>query len=199
MNFDIKKVPPNIGYYLAGFVDAEGSFSVSFVAKRSMKSVASKSLEESMDLLLLRKQSDSFPWKIVPSFAVDQKERHILALLRKHLQCGNLTTSKEGISTYQVSNINALKDYIVPFFKKYRFHSAKKQRDFSNFCQILKILEKEILMQEDIEKILSLRLNTAAVIANRKYSDSVILSYYLKKSSETNTPDSEVLRKERNS
>nr|YP_009184900.1 putative LAGLIDADG homing endonuclease [Jenufa minuta]YP_009184933.1 putative LAGLIDADG homing endonuclease [Jenufa minuta]ALO63011.1 putative LAGLIDADG homing endonuclease [Jenufa minuta]ALO63014.1 putative LAGLIDADG homing endonuclease [Jenufa minuta] len=179
MNFDVKHVPPHIGYYLAGFIDAEGSFCVSFSPKTSSEG-------KIMD------------WQVRPVFSVSQKERPIIALFKRHLKCGTVRTDKRGISVYEVTSKNALCTHIVPFFKKYGFLSAKKKRDFSSFCQILKILENFPLTKQDISHILALRINTPVIIANRRYSDKFILSSLhqsihidvITQSSETNTPNS---------
>lgn len=188
MNFDVKKVKPEIGHYLAGFADAEGSFYVSFSPKRNGN-------------------NEITSWKINPAFSVDQNERHIVAQFKKHLKCGTVSTNeKTNVSTYRVLNVVSLREYIVPFFKKFSFQSAKKKRDFSNFVQVLEILEasrnSSCPSKEDIERILALRVNTKAIVANRIYSDQVILSSLektihideIKQSSETNTPNSEELQ-----
>ena len=65
MAFRPEITQPNIGYYLAGFADGEGSFNVSF-----------------------RKRKDyAMPWKISLCFNVSQKDKVILAMYKKHLQC----------------------------------------------------------------------------------------------------------------
>lgn len=188
MNFDVKKIKPEIGHYLAGFTDAEGSFYVTFSPKRN-------------------KNNEITSWKITPIFSVSQKERHIVAQFKKHLKCGTVNTNENTkVSTYQVSNTSALREHIVPFFKKFGFQSAKKKRDLSNFVQVLDILKNSFdslrPSKEDIERILALRINTEAVITNRIYSDETILSSLqktihideIKQSSETNTPNSERLQ-----
>lgn len=197
MNFDIKKVKPEIGHYLAGFADAEGSFYVSFSPK-------------------LNEHDEITSWKVNPRFSVNQKERHIVAQFKKHLKCGNVgTNEKTRVSTYRVSNVSSLREQIVPFFKKFAFQSAKKKRDLANFVQVLEILENSLdsscPSKEDIERILALRVNTVAIISNRIYSDEIILASLqktipplsenrgihideIKQSSETNTPNSKELQ-----
>ena len=181
MNFDLKKIQPETGFYLAGFTDAEGSFFVSFSPK-------------------IDKNNDIYSWYVNPVFSVSQKERHIIAQFKKHLKCGTVNTnSKNGISTFTVTSLHAIRNHIVPFFKKFGFQSSKKKTDFSNFCKVLKILERDQLTKSNFQEILSLRVNTECIIAKRKYSDEKILSTLdtkihinqLKKSSETNTPNSE--------
>lgn len=186
MNFDVKKIKLEIGYYLAGFVDAEGCFCISFSPSTKVNS----------------NNINTF-WKVNPIFNVSQKERHIIAQFKKHLQCGTVITNKKTqISTYTVTSLFAVRNNIIPFFKKFGFQSAKKKKDFSNFVQVLDILENSpILNKNNIEQILALRVNTTAVIANRVYSDQVIRSSLnnpnyieeIKKSSETNTPNSEII------
>lgn len=188
MNFDVKKIKTEIGHYLTGFTDAEGSFSVSFSPKRN-------------------ENDEITSWKVRPAFGIAQKERHIVAQFKKHLKCGTVNTNeKTNVSTYTVSNVSSLREHIVPFFKKFGFQSAKKKRDFSNFVQVLDILKDSLdpscPSKEDIERILALRVNTKAIVANRIYSDEVILSSLektihideIKQSSETNTPNSEELQ-----
>ena len=181
MNFDAKKIKLEVGFYLAGFTDAEGCFHVGFSPKRNQN-------------------NEITSWKVRPLFSIAQKERHIVAQFKKHLKCGTVSTNeKTDVTTYTVSNVSSLREHVVPFFKKFNFQSAKKKRDFSNFVQVLEILEDSIdpscPSKEDIERILALRVNTKAIVANRIYSDEVIIHIdEIKQSSETNTPNSEELQ-----
>ena len=196
MNFDAKKIKPEIGYYLAGFTDAEGCFCISLSPKRNENNKVTS-------------------WKVVPIFIITQKERHIIAQFKKHLKCGSVNTNeKSKVSTYTVTNLFSLREHIIPFFKKYNFQSAKKKRDFSNFIQVLDILKDSLnpscLSKEEIGRIIKLRVNSDAIVSNRTYSNEFILSSLentihiedplhskkvkeIKQSSETNTPNSERL------
>ena len=151
-----------IGFYIAGFVDGEGSFNVS-----------------------VRKRDDyKNKFKISLCFNVSQKDKVILALLKRHIGCGTLRQRKDGIWYYEVNNFNAICEKVIPFFKKYSFLSAKKKRDFSKFTQIAEIIKKEEhLSQEGIAKILTLR-NQMNDGGNRKRTDDEILTK-LQESSET--------------
>lgn len=166
MTLNTRKVPTNIGYYLAGFADGEGSFNVSF-----------------------RKRKDySQPWKISLCFNVSQKDRIILALFKKHLQCGTLRQREDGIWYYEVNNFTAIIENVIPFFKCFGFLSAKKKRDFSKFQRLAKLIGNgEHLTEAGIKKILEIRgeMNDRGV-GRRKYTDNEILQYLqLEKSSET--------------
>ena len=153
---------PEIGFYLAGFADGEGSFNVSFRPRNDYKQ----------------------PWKISLCFNISQKEKEILALYKHHLGCGTLRARPDGIWYYKVNNFNAIWEKVIPFFKKYRFLSAQKKKNFSKFCQIAEIIKKnEHLTEEGIKKILKIRsaMNQGG---KRRYSDEEILKR-LQKSSET--------------
>ncbi len=151
-----------LGYYLAGFADGEGSFNVSFRPRQDYK----------------------IPWKISLCFNISQKDKVILALFKHHLGCGTLRSRPDGVWYFEVNNFNAIREKIIPFFKKHHFLSAKKKRDFSKFCEISKMIENgEHLKCDGIQTILKIRkeMNDGG---NRKYTDTQILQAF-QKSSET--------------
>lgn len=152
--FNPRQIPSNVGYYLAGFTDGEGSFNVSF-----------------------RRRTDyQIPWKISLCFNISQKDQVILYQFKTHLQCGSIRERKnDGVWYYEVNNFNAIQNNIIPFFNRFGFLSAKKKRDFSKFKQIAKLIEnKDHLTIEGIEKILTIRkeMNDGG---KRRYSDEEIL------------------------
>ena len=149
-----RQIPSDLGNYLAGFTDGEGSFNVSF-----------------------RKREDyKIPWKISLSFNVSQKDPVILSLFKKHLKCGSMRERKDdGIWYYEVTNFSAIQNNVIPFFNRFGFLSAKKKRDFSKFKKIAKLIErKDHLTLEGIKEILKIRkeMNDGG---KRKYSDEEIL------------------------
>jgi len=136
VNFRIAKVPPEIGYYLAGFTDGEGSFNVSFRPRR--------------DYLI--------PWKVSLSFNVSQKDRVILALFKTQLGCGTLRGRPDGVWYFEVTNINAIIENVIPFFERFSFLSAKKKRDFAKFKQIVTLMKSGAHLTADgIKQILKIR------------------------------------------
>ena len=158
MAIDIKQVPERIGYYLAGFADGEGSFNVSF-----------------------RKRKDyAMPWKVSLCFNVSQRDKVILTLFKKHLKCGTLRSRTDGVWYYEVNNINAIDENVIPFFNRFGFLSAKKKRDFSKFKQLAKIIkEGKHLNKTGIQTIIDIRkeMNDGGV-GKRKYSDEAILKFF---------------------
>jgi LAGLIDADG endonuclease len=129
------QIPLDKAYYIAGFADGEGSFNTSF--------------RQRSDYLL--------GWKITPVFNISQKERTILALIKRHLKCGTIRYRKDGVWAYEVETRAALRDTIIPFFNTFRFLSEKKKADFQRFQRILAILDKHrSTTYADLERILVL-------------------------------------------
>ena len=165
MKLNVKKIPPPIGYYLAGFADGEGSFNVSF----------------------RRRKDYSMPWKISLCFNVSQRDKVILALYKRWLNCGTLRGRPDGVWYFEVNNFTAITQNVIPFFNHFGFLSAKKKRDFSKFKEISRIIsEKDHLNKDGIIKILSIRkqMNDGGA-GRRKFSDQQILEVFQGKSSET--------------
>ncbi len=161
---DVKKIPSDIGYYLAGFADGEGSFNVSFRPRNDYRQ----------------------PWKVSLCFNISQKDRVILALFKKHLKCGTLRSRNDGVWYFEVNNLTAIIENVIPFFERFRFLSAKKKRDFAKFVQIAKLMKDGAhLTKEGVEEILRIRskMNDGG---KRRYSDAEILRrFQTEESSET--------------
>lgn len=154
MIYNPKKVPPHIGFYLAGFTDGEGSFNVSF----------------------LRSNDYTCGWKISACFNVSNKDKVILTIFKKYLECGTIRSRPDGVWYYEVNDLDMILNHVVPFFKNFGFLSAKKKNDFSKFCKILEILTADTpYLRENVKKILALR-NQMNGGCKRKFSDEEILA-----------------------
>ena len=181
MTFEIKEINPELGFSLAGFADAEGSFNFSF--------------------LIQNKKTKRESWKIRPCFNICQKESEVLTYFSTLFGCGTLITNeKTKVTTFSVTSIKDLCEKIVPFFKRFPFESAKKKRDLSNFIQVLEILNKPgEVTRVDLERVLALRINTESIVRNRTYTDQYLIDNWpetivveeINKSPETTTPKSE--------
>lgn len=115
--FNPKKVPPRIGYYLAGFADGEGSFNVSFRPRSDYKN----------------------PWKVSLCFNVSQKDKVILTLFKRWLGCGTLRSRPDGVWYFEVNNLVAIRDNVIPFFSSNLvFYRPKRKGIFQSFanCRI---------------------------------------------------------------
>ena len=158
----MQQINTNVGHYLAGFADGEGSFNISFRPRNDYK----------------------IPWKVSPCFNVSQREKVILTLFKRYLECGTMRQRSDGVWYFEVNNLNAICENVIPFFKRYRFLSQKKKRDFSKFCQLAKMLkEGKQFSEEGIKEILAVRKNMNDG-GKRKYFDKKILEK-IKESSET--------------
>src|SRR3989338_2772996 len=110
-----------LGYFLAGFVEGEGSFNVS----------------------LRRKADYRVSWQVVLSFNVSQKDPFVLHLLQHELDCGIIKTRKrDGLFSFDATNPQDVIHKVIPYFKRYPVLSQTKQRNFGLFCQIANLMDK---------------------------------------------------------
>ena len=160
----VERIPSDIGYYLAGFADGEGSFNVSFRPRSDYRQ----------------------PWKVSLCFNISQRDRVVLTLFQKYLECGTMRQRADGVWYYEVNMLGAILDNVVPFFGRFSFLSAKKKRDFAKFCEIAEILRRgEHNSEIGIIRILEIRreMNDGG---NRRYEEAEIRSrFHSGESSET--------------
>ena len=161
---NINHIPDKIGYYFAGFVDGEGSFHLTFRRRKDYKQ----------------------PWKISLCLNISQKDKILLALIKRHLKCGTIRYKSGDVWMFEVNNLTAIRENVIPFFNKFGFLSAKKKRDYAIFKKMAQHMAKgDHLQREGIVKLLKLRRNMNDG-GKRKYSEAEILSVFkAKKSSET--------------
>ncbi len=127
----------NIGYFLAGFVEGEGSFNIS-----------------------LRKKPDyKLSWQVVLSFNVSQKDLTLLRILKQKLGCGIIKIRKrDGIYSLDITNPGDIIQKVIPYFKKYPLISESKLKNFSIFCEVARIMQnQEHKTVEGLRKIVELR------------------------------------------
>ncbi len=116
-------------YWIVGFVDGEGTFSVSFN----------------------KNSTTSSGWQIFPEFVITQGAKSLIALeeINKFFNCGKLYVNrrkdnhKENLYRYCVRSFKDLEEKIVPFFQRHSLRTAKKE-DFNKFVQILSLMKKRI-------------------------------------------------------
>jgi hypothetical protein len=156
-------IPSDLGHYIAGFSDGEGSFNISFRPRHDYR----------------------LPWKISACFNISQKERPILDLCQQTFGCGTLRSRPDGIWYFEVNTLGDILQFVIPFFYLFPFRSEKKKKDFSLFCSIVNLLKSRVHHSSDgIQKILDLR-RTMNGGGKRKYSEQQILDRLYKESSET--------------
>ena len=156
----------NLNYYLAGFVEGEGCFSVSIKPNKQMK----------------------FGWVVDPMFSVYQhkKNRFLLEIFQKEWHCGYIV-SKQGnpdVLVYVIDNRRTIEEKVIPFFDKYRLLGNKWQ-DFLIFKKIIFLMgQKKHLEKEGLIEIVSLAFQMNQQGKGRKHTADQIVSS-LKESSET--------------
>ena len=116
----LEKIPQQLGYYLAGFVEGEGSFNVS-----------------------LRQKSDyHLRWQPVLSFNVSQRDLTNLVTLKEVLGCGIIKKRRDGVYSLDITVPSNVILKVVPFFKRFSFRSEKAIKNFAIFCNIAALMNK---------------------------------------------------------
>lgn len=149
-------IPSEIGWYMAGFTDGEGSFNVSFRPRGDYK----------------------LPWKVSLCFNISQRDPVILALFKRHLGCGTMRQRRDGVWYYEVNDLRPIRENVIPFFRRFHFLSAKKKRDFAKFVSLAELMQQgRHLGRDGIVAVLRIRsdMNDGG---KRKYSDEDILARF---------------------
>ena len=131
-------------WWITGFVDGEGCFSISI-----FKNVTTKSGVQ-----------------IFPEFVVTQGAKSLEALekLQDFFKCGKIYENRrkdnhrESLYRYCVRSKTDLRDKIIPFFQKYPLQTTKHQ-DFLIFCQVMDMIEDRRHLTEP--GLLSIRILAA--------------------------------------
>ena len=113
-------------YWLVGFTDGEGCFSISIFKNKTLKS----------------------GFQVFPEFVLTQgaKSLETLKKVQNFFGCGRIYENKrydnhrESLYRYCVRNKTDLIEKICPFFNKYTLQTAKRS-DFELFKQVLEIIK----------------------------------------------------------
>ncbi len=144
-------IPPDVGHYIAGFVDGEGSFNVP-----------------------IRRSTDrGLPWRVGLSFNVSQVGTSAARSLLEVFGVGTMRSRTDGVTYYEVTKPGELKMRVIPFFE--RFPLRLKNADLAIFITITElVLSGRHLSSAGIIDILTLRapMNRGG---KRRYSDDQII------------------------
>lgn len=120
-------------YYISGFVDGEGCFSITIQKSNNVR----------------------LGVQVIPEFHVSQHQNRteVIEEIKKVFGCGyikanNPNNIKDMTSVYVVRNLNDLQNKVVPFFKRYPLISIK-QRDFEKFAQVVMMMSKGKHLEKD--------------------------------------------------
>ena len=144
-------------YYLAGFVDGEGSFSVE----------------------IIKHPTQVFGWMINPCFQVYQheKNRHILELFQLVFKTGKIyrRSGSHPVLNFSIDSRRNLMEKVLPFFDKYPL--IVKKSTYQTFKSILLMMEeKEHFTIEGFKKIVDLAYSMNQQGKERKYTKEFIFS-----------------------
>jgi hypothetical protein len=155
-------IPANLGHYLVGFADGEGSFNVSFRPRKDFR----------------------MPWKVSMSFNISQLDDTVPRVFQSSLGCGTIRFRADGVCYFEVTDLIQIRERVIPFFQRFRLLSGKS-RDFETWRQIAELMSGGAhRTREGIAEIVLLRgpMNRGG---KRRYPDHVILeTLRLKESSE---------------
>ncbi len=160
-----EKIPDEVGYYLAGFVDGEGSFNV------SIKKVKDRSLG----------------WRATACFNVSQRERRVLELLQQALGCGTIRRRWDGVHYFEVNSYTDLIDKVMPFFHRFPLLSPSKVETLERFAEVCEIMRNgRHLSPDGLREIIQLRSKMNNETSKRHRDNAEILRSLMdQESSET--------------
>ena len=125
-----------LGNYISGFVDGEGSINVS----------------------LRKNPTYKIGWQVVLSFNVSQRDPTVLYIMKGILRCGIIKKRKrDNLYSYDVTKPKDIITCVLPYFDKFFFLSESKKRNYKIFSDIARIANLKPLSYENFIQILDLR------------------------------------------
>jgi hypothetical protein len=114
----LDRIPDDLGHYVAGFVDGEGSFNVP----------------------IRRERDRTMPLRAGLSFNVSQIGTDLPELLRDVFDCGTVRARRDGVVYYEVTKPKDLQERIFPFFERFPLRGPKAD-DLAVFITITGIVQ----------------------------------------------------------
>ena len=124
-------------FWLAGFTDAEGCFSV----------------------VIFKSKTSKFGEAVKLSFILTQslRDEFLIKSLIEYLGCGFTSLDDRGTIDFKVSDFSSIINIIIPFFVKYHLH-GNKSLDFSDFSKVVSLMvNKKHLTKEGLDEIKKIR------------------------------------------
>ena len=123
-----------LAFWIVGFVDGEGTFSVS----------------------LNRNSTTTTGYQVFPEFVVTQGAKSLAALqeIQEYFGCGKIYENRrydnhrESMYRYVVRSFNDLTTVIIPFFQRFPLRTAK-QKDFQKFCEVIELMKERKHINSD--------------------------------------------------
>jgi LAGLIDADG DNA endonuclease family protein len=147
------RIPNDLGHWVSGFVDGEGSFNVPF----------------------RRSRDRGLPWRVSLSFNVSQIGPSLPSLLRCVFGTGTVRGRRDGIFYFEITKPQSLEDRVFRFFERFLLR-GKKAEDLELFEKIAHLVQSGFhLSSTGVLEILRMRapMNGGG---KRRYSDEEIIA-----------------------
>jgi hypothetical protein len=155
-------IPPDLGHYVAGFVDGEGSFNVP----------------------IRRERDRGLPFRVSLSFNVSQVGPEAPELLRSVFEVGTVRGRGDGVFYFEVTKPADLEERVFPFFERFPIRGPKAG-DLAVFRRIATLVQAgRHLTSRGIGEILALRGPMNRGGKRRRTDDEIIEALRIWESSE---------------
>ena len=148
----LDSIPADVGHYIAGFVDGEGSFNVP-----------------------IRRSGDrGLPWRVSLSFNVSQVGPEAPSFLRQTFGVGTVRGRGDGVFYFEVTTPSALEARVFPFFERFPLRGPKAG-DLAVFREITRLVQLgQHLLPDGIIGILALRSPMNRGGKRRRSDDEIV-------------------------
>jgi hypothetical protein len=155
-------IPSDLGHYVAGFVDGEGSFNVP----------------------IRRERDRGLPFRVSLSFNVSQVGQEAPELLRSVFGVGTVRGRGDGVFYFEVTKPAQLEERVFPFFERFPIRGPRA-KDLAVFRQITELVQSgRHLSSRGIGEVLALRGPMNRGGKRRRTDDEIIEALRIWESSE---------------
>lgn len=131
----LDRIPDDLGHYVAGFVDGEGSFNGP----------------------IRRERDRTMPLRVGLSFNVSQIGRELPELLQGVFGCGTVRERRDGVVYFEVTRPCDLTERVFPFFERFPLRGPKDE-DLAVFETITALVQSgDHLSPAGLRRIVELR------------------------------------------
>ena len=114
----LDRVPDDLGNWVVGFVEGEGSFNVP----------------------IRREHDRGLPWRVSLSFNVSQIGAEVPSLLRSVFGAGTVRGRGDGVFYFEVTKPKELEERVFPFFDRFPLRGPKRN-DLAIFRQVAELIQ----------------------------------------------------------
>ena len=149
----LNEVDRDLGHWIAGFIDGEGSFNVP----------------------IRRERDRGLPFRVGLSFNVSQRGEQLPELLRSTFGVGRTRSRRDGVWYFEVTKPDDLDRRVIPFFERFPLRGSKAG-DLEEFKTVLELVQTGAhLSVVGLERIMTIR-NGMNNGGKRRRSDKQIRS-----------------------